>query len=82
MVEGDILNEYLQNKNGYFYVFDQTEPICTYIFGFAAGEYVSIELPEADRYRVTIYSYSEHSYDHIQYEFLPLRAIKIRQFHL
>jgi aminopeptidase N len=40
IVETQVLKDYLQGRTGYFYVYDRTEPISTYLYCLVAGEYV------------------------------------------
>lgn len=52
MAQQSILDNYLQGKNGAFFVFGRTKRLPSYLFCLVAGQYYSVSLPAQERYNV------------------------------
>ena len=42
--ETQVLNDYLVGRSGYYYIFNQTKKLPTYLYCLVAGQYVSVTL--------------------------------------
>ena len=52
--ENQVLMDYLAGRSGYYFVFNQTLELPTYLFCLVAGQYVSVTLTPSQRLRVLI----------------------------